>query len=353
MPALGRLLGVRVDPAPDRRLDALAPDDLAAAIRGAYAAWLERLAAERPLVLAVEDAHWADASMRRLAEDLLALSDRAAVLLAFTFRPDPASEAWPLRLRALADYPHRTVELPLGPLPEDAAVQILAGLLPGVLDEDARREIVGRSEGNPLYLEELLRALVEGGGLVRRRTWTLDADAARRLLPPALENLLVARIDSLPEGARRLAQLAAVVGRTFPVAVLEHVLGADAVARDLPVLLRAELARELRRFPQLECIFKHGLLREAALATMTPERLREAHGRIAHAFEEVFADGIAERLDQLARLYASSDELEKAHHYLLRAAARAEELDAPGQAADLRRRAERVAQRLAEREGVG
>ena len=279
LPALGRLLGVSLDPDEDTRLDALPADALALELRGAYRAWLETLLAEGPVVVAVEDVHWADPSTRELAEALLAVTDLAPLLVVLTLRPDPGSQGWQLRLRALAEYYHRTHELPLAPLTEATARELLRVLLPGALDDVAQAEIVARAEGNPLYIEELLRVLVEGGGLVRERTWTLDA-AAAQLLPPAIEPLLVSRIDRLDEGAGRVAQVAAVVGRAFHVRVVEQILGPDEVGGGaLPTLLRAEIVRELRRYPELECTFKHGLLQEAALATLTPERRRDSTGR--------------------------------------------------------------------------
>jgi class 3 adenylate cyclase len=349
LPGLARLLAIRLEPGVEARPGSLSPDELAAEIRAAYRAWVESLAAERPVVVALEDAHWADASTRELAEELLELTDRAPVLVAVTTRQDPASEGFRFRLRVLADYPHRTLELMLGPLSDEAAGRLLATMVPGVLDAGARREIVERAEGNPLYLEELLRALVEGGGLVRRRTWTLNHTAASELLPPAIENLLVARVDRLPEEARQLAQVAAVAGRSFPVRVLEHVVGTEQVERTLPILLRAEIVREVRRYPELECTFKHGLFQEAALSTLTAERRRDLHGRVARAFEDVFADSLEEHLEILAQLYARSNELERALEYLVRAAARAEEFDAGAQAVELRRRADKVKARLATR----
>jgi predicted ATPase len=327
-------------------LSPLSPDDLAAKLRRAYVEWIEQIAAERPLVLALEDMQWADASTRELAEELLALTDRAPVLIVFTSRLEPDSEGWRLRVHVLTDYSHRAVELPLGPLSDDAAAELLGTLLPGVLDDAARREIVARAEGNPLYLEELMRALVEGGGLVRKRTWTLDIGAASRLIPPALEGLLVSRIDALPGDARRVAQVAAVVGRTFSVETLEHVLDPDLVSRELQTLLRAEIVREQRRYPELECTFRHGLLQQAALSTLTPERLRELHGRVAAAIEEAHADSLDEYLELLAAHYGRSDQLEKALEYLTRAVERANELQADTQASELLDRARRVAQRL-------
>jgi predicted ATPase len=310
----------------------------------AYRDWLLELAARGPLVVAVEDVHWADASTCDLLGDLLELTDRAPLMLVLTSRPEPSSEGWRLRLRIHTEYAHRLTELALKPLSERAAREYLAMLLPD-LDDSVVRELVDRAEGNPYYLEELLRALVDGDGLVRKRTWTFTVDAAD-LLPPALENLLVARIDRLPQSARRAAQAAAAIGRTFSVRVLERLVPGDDLDAELAVLFRAEIVREVGRYPELECTFKHGLLQEAALSTVTPERRRELHGLVGSALEEVFADSLDEHLELLAYQFGRSDQLEKAFHYLMRAALRAEEFAAGPQADELRRRAAKVKARL-------
>lgn len=344
LPALGRLLSVKLEPELESRVRELPPEALAAELHRAYRTWVEALAGQGPVVLALEDVHYADRCTRELAEDLLTVTDRAPLLLVFTSRPDPSSEGSRLRLRVLADYAHRTDDVTLGPLSESAALAYLRVLMPG-LDDSARKTIADRAEGNPLYLEELLRALVDGGGLERHRTWTLTVKAAN-LLPPALENLLVARIDRLPEEARRLAQVAAVIGRTFPVRVLERVADRDDVEADLAVLFRADVVRELRRYPELECSFRHGLIQEAALSTMTAARLQELHGRVAAAIEELFAASLDDYLELIAHHYARSQNFPKALDYLERAGEKAAALDAGAQATVLWKRALKVAARM-------
>ena len=119
--------------------------------------------------------------------------------------------------------------------------------------------------------------------------------------------------------------------------VLEHVAG-EGSGDDLGQLLRAEIVRELRRYPELVCAFRHGLLQEAALSTLTPGRRRELYAAVATAFEELHADSLDDHLERLAHYHAQSGDITQAIAYLDRAAARADELGAGSRAAELRER---------------
>ena len=344
-PYLARLLHVELDPELDKRLRLADPQTLSSGIARAYRAWLEALAQSGPVVVALDDLQFADPSTRELAEELLDLTDRAPLLLALALRPEAGSEGWKLRLRVLADYLHRVVDVPLSPISREAAVELVDFLAPQALDDATKDDIVERAEGNPLYIEELLRSLREAGALERSRSWTLTV-SPDQLIPPNLQSLLVARIDQLPSGPRRLAQLAAVIGRNFPVPVLERLYDGNDLEADLAVLLRADVVRERRRYPELECSFKHRLLQEAALSTLTPERARRLHARVARAFEDLYSDATEEHLELLAHHYARSHDLSKALEYLERAGDKAAALNAKKQARDLWRRALKVAARL-------
>jgi class 3 adenylate cyclase len=347
LPFLALLLGIRLDPDAERELISLSADELAERTRSAYAAWVAELASHRPLAVAVDDLQWIDNPTRELAEALLGLTDRAPLLLALTLRPDPTSEAWKLRTRTSTEFTHRTVEVPLTPLNEASSRELVDAFLPpGVVGRRTRDEIVERAEGNPLYLEELLRALLAAGGTERLRTWTIQPGSVTDL-PPALEALLVARIDRLPSRPKRLAQVAAVIGRTFPVWVLERVESTDSTEEGLPVLLRSGIVRELRRYPELECTFGHGLLQEAALSTLTPSALRQLNGLVGEALEEHYADRPEEMAERLAFHFYRSDEPARALRYLELAADRAGE---PAQAEELWARAAKLATRLGDEE---
>jgi class 3 adenylate cyclase len=308
LPSLGRLMRLR--------MDASEESESALPVQGAYIRWLEALALERPVVVALEDVHWADGATRELAEAVLDLSERAPVALFLTAEAAPGSEGASLRLRALSQHAHRTTEVALAPLADEAADDLLAGILGAEADIVMRQRLLREAEGNPLYLEELARALFEGAIQPRGRTWTISVRAT--LLPPALENLLVARIDRLPEGARRFAQIAAAIGRTFPIAILEAVAGTDA-GDNLTALLRAEIVRDVHRYPVFECAFTHGLLQDAALAALTPARKRELYARIASAYELLYPETIDDHVERLAHYYAQAGDLPRALEYAERA----------------------------------
>ncbi len=285
----------------------------------AYLRWLEALGAEQPVILVLEDIQWADVPTRELAEAVLELTDRAGLALVLTDEPIAGSEGAALRLRALGDYSHRATELTLGPLTDEAAEQLLTGMLGAGVEAAVCERLVREAEGNPLYLEELARAFQEGSLESRGRTWTITMRSPE-LLPPTLENLLIARIDRLATEPRKLAQIAAAIGRTFPVDVVARVVGED-VAEPLAALFRTEIVREVRRYPDFECAFTHGLVQEAALSTLTAAGRRDLYARVAAAFEEVRAESLEDHSERLAHYHAQAGNLTRALEYAERARA--------------------------------
>jgi class 3 adenylate cyclase len=319
------------------------PDTFGAALRQAYAAWLSGLCRDGPVVLAIHDIHWADHGTLELMERLLQLLDDRPLMIAATSRAAPEGNDQRLRQRA-REHRDRLFELTLGPLTEAEADELLSRLVPGELAPEARREVVAVAEGNPLYLEQLLRSLLESGGLAARRTWALTVPAAQ--LPTGLESLLVARIAALPRDARRVAQVGAVLGRTFAPTVLALVAGVENLERNLTRLLRANIIREVRPLPSREFEFTHGLLQEGALSTLTRARRRELYRLVAVAYEQTFADSLDDQLERCAFYWARGGDLARALDYLERAANQATSLRAHTQAADLWSRAASLAERI-------
>ena len=334
-PYLARLLGLRPDPGEDDHLEHLPHDELGAELRRAYLRWVESIARRGAVAVALDDLHWADASTCALIEGLLELTDRVPLLLVGTIRPDPECRGWALRVKVHAEFPHRAVELPLGPLSAEHASTLLEQLPRSAeVDASSRALIVATAEGNPLYLEELLTGFADGAAEKRGTTWAPTV-THRGLLTPTLENLMVSQIDRLEPSARQLTQVAAVIGRRFPRRVLEHVAADRDLTEELTELLRAGVVREARRYPETEYVFRHGLLRQAALSTITPPARRTLYGEVARAIETLYAASLDDHLEVLAQYFRRSNDLPKALEYLERAAERAIALDALGDAREL------------------
>jgi class 3 adenylate cyclase len=352
LPYLARVLSLRLDAADEQTLARQSPADLARKLHLAYRAWLLSLAERGPVVAVIEDLHWADPQSCQLLEELLELVDRAPLLFVLTLRIESASAGWQVRMKALSDHPRRTTEFPLGPLNRDDSRRLLQGVSRSAeLAAPDLELIAAAAEGNPLYLEELLNAVLDSATALTDHPWGQSV-IRPRMLTPTLESLLLARIDTLSESGRRLAQLAAVIGRTFPVKVLEHIADVEDVDQVLTSIVRADIIRELRRYPDLEYSFRHGLLWQACLSTLPEARRRRLHGSVATAFESLFRDTLDNHLEIIAHHFARSDNLRKALVYLERAGARAAALDASQRAEELWTKALRVADDLGDAEAT-
>jgi predicted ATPase/class 3 adenylate cyclase len=290
---------------------------------------VEALATRQPLVLAVEDIHWADAASVELLTILLELTDFAPLLVLVTSRPDTDGRAWELRFHAQRNYPHRLTEIALAPLAPADTEQLTGNLLHvRDLPERLARQILDRSEGNPFFLEEILRTLIERGTLAREGDRWIAREAPERIaMPDTLRGVIAARIDALPSTAKIVLQRASVVGRFFGYRVLQSLgNGADGLDRALALLLRGELIREWARLPEREYLFKHALTQEAAYASLLGEERRRLHRQVAEHLERSLEGVSEEHSAFLAHHWLRAEDWERALHYTLLAAERARRL---------------------------
>jgi predicted ATPase len=291
-------------------------------------ALVEALATRQPAVLAFEDVHWADPASVELLTVLLELTDVVPLMLLITCRPDAEGRSWDLRFHAQRNYPHRLTEILIGPLDAAHAVTLAGNLLHiADLPEQLGRQILARSEGNPFFLEEILRTLIDRGVLQRQGDrWTAAPDLDRMVLPDTLRGLLAARIDRLPGAAKGVLQRAAVVGRFFRYDVRALSVPDEDLDRALAHLLRTELIREWTRLPEREYLFKHALTQEAAYASVVGAHRRRLHRKVAEHLEQSLGDSVEEQSAILGHHWLHALDPEKALHYALQAAERARRL---------------------------
>ena len=337
LPYLAQVLGVKLEREVEARLRALDDETLKRRIFSSLADYFARVADEQPTVLAFEDFHWADPSTLEVLESLLAVTDRAPLLLLWLARVERDQGWWQIKLRAETDYAHRYIEMQLKPLTPGEQNQLVDNMLEVAdLPGATRRLILDRSEGNPFYLEEIVRSLIDQGALVyENRHWRATQELAGVQIPDTLQGVLLARIDRLSEDVRRTLQVASVIGKSFLYRLLEAIAEAGRqLDAHLSQLQRADLVREKARRPDLEYIFKHSLTQEAAYNSLLVERRREFHRKVAAALESLFADRKEEFYGLLAHHFGMGGESEKAIEYANRAGDRARELFAYPEAID-------------------
>jgi predicted ATPase/class 3 adenylate cyclase len=288
-----------------------------------------------PYVLVMEDLHWADSATLELIAQVATLSSFEPLLIVCVLRPDRRAPSWQLVDRLQASLGSAFERIDLEPLDASASRELLENLLQiEDLPELIRGQILERSEGNPFYLEEVLRSLIDAGQVVKvAGHWRATSAIVEAKIPETLAGVLSSRIDRLPEATKRVAQTAAVIGRVFQHRVLETVCLAappqervEHVEPHIATLSYEQLVRERARDPEREYIFKHALTCEAAYGLLLRSRRKDLHARAGAALETLFADRRDEFAGMLAHHFAEADDLDKALAYSLKAAANARRL---------------------------
>ena len=203
-------------------------------------------------------------------------------------------------------------------------LQVLLGNDPSLVP--LKQLLIARTEGNPFFLEESVRTLVETGVLGGERgAYRLDAALQSLQVPATVQAVLAARIDRLPPEEKRLLQTAAVIGNEIPLPLLQTIaeLPEEALHRGLAHLQAAEFLYETRLFPEQEYTFKHALTHEVAYSSLLQERRRVLHARIVEALEALAPDRVAEQVERLAHHALRGEVWDKAVTYCQQAGARA------------------------------
>ncbi len=291
------------------------------------------------VALIMDDVHWSDPASVELLLHLFQLADEAPMLILCAFRPERQAPCWKLKQTAESDYPHRYTEIALQPLTDQDSDTLVDSLLTiSDLPPELRKMILAKSDGNPFFVEEVVRTLIDRGAVVRDESgmrWHAATNVEDIEIPDGLQALLLSRIDRLDEEARRTLQLASVIGRSFYYQVLKLISeGNEALDKQLTTLQRVELIREATRLPELEYIFKHELTREAAYNSILRRRRRQFHRNVGEAIEDLFPEQLEEEAHKLAIHFLEARDNEKALKYFTNAGDKAGRLYANDEALD-------------------
>jgi predicted ATPase len=275
---------------------------------------LKALARQRPVVVLFEDVHWIDPSSRELLDVLVERVPRLPVLLLVTFRPE-FQPPW-------TGQAHVTV-LVLNRLDRREGATLVRRVGGAkALTDDVVAEIVKRTDGVPLFVEELTKAVLEGGDT---RTPFSRAGATAPQVPAPLHASLMARLDRLGSAAKEVAQVGATLGREFSYELLAAVAQRNAAQLDaaLDQLVVAGLAFRRGAPPQATFLFKHALVQDAAYSTLLRAKRQELHGRVAHVLEKQWPETAETQPELLAQHCAHAGLVERAIAYYTRAGERA------------------------------
>ena len=308
LPFYHNLLSLKVD---DSKFNSLNPEGRKFGTFEAVKSLLLALSQQKPLVVFLEDVHWMD----KISEEFFTYLSRCIhghpVMMLSAYRPE-VTPPW-------AQGAHYQ-KLGLETLGLNSSIRLVMNLLGGLkLDPDLEGKIAEKAGGNPFFMEEIVRELLERGDLVREENRYICRRPLDQIeIPSTIQGIIAARMDRLSEDLKRTTQVASVIGRDFAYKILKSVMELGEELRGhLTNLVGLELLYEKTLYPELEYIFKHSLTQDVAYESLLKQRRQEIHGRIARAIEELYAEKLEPHYEILAHHWELSGNPEKAIEYLI------------------------------------
>ncbi len=344
-PLLARFLEIPLVTSQLDRIKDLTAEALRRGMVETYREYVRLRATEKALVLVWEDLHWADPSSLNLLQTVLPLAREVPLLVLLVFRPEEGPMlVWHRQHATSAGEQYQVIEL--DPLSHAESGQLAQSLLRiDNLPGETRDLILQKAEGNPFFLEELLRSLIDAGFVVLRAEGAVAARPVRDLdVPDTLQGVIASRIDHLPPEHKRTLQTASVIGRVFQERVLGHLLERESFNVELEQTLTGLRRREFVRLRasegagaigaplDSEYIFKHVLTQAVTYNSLLIARRRALHQLAGEAIETLFPDSLDELSATLAYHFERAESPEKAIEYLVRAATRAKAIYANAEA---------------------
>ncbi len=323
-PYLGYLLGVQLEP----EMAAQVKQNEGAALKAMYSEATKRfllaMARTTPTIIICEDIHWADASSVELSLQFLPIIAQAPLMTVLVTRPDIESSGWRMVTQADTMPGVGAIRLYLAPLPENDSRKLVSNLL-GIesLPESIRQPVLTKAEGNPFFVEEVIRMMIDRHGLIRRNShWETTSDFQTIEIPDTLQGVLAARIDRLPETVKRALQIASVIGRTFEVELLAQIVSKEeraALPGRLETLESSGLIRQVENAVTERYYFRHALLQDSAYESLLKQDRKQLHLAIGQAIERLYADRLDDFAVLLSTHYANAGDADKTFEYATRA----------------------------------
>lgn len=276
----------------------------------------------RPTVFVIEDLHWADASSFKLLESLYRLTERYGIVFINVFRPGYLGNEYRGFAELAENLNGHFLEIVIQPLSDGDSKALINNMLEiSWLPYSLKTQIIERTGGNPFFVEEVVRSLIDGGALVRKTVGFEVTDKIDSVvIPQTITGVLMARVDRLEESTRELVKVASVIGRSFLDRILRDIADAiEDIDDRLAYLKDIQLIRERTRMREVEYLFNHALAQEAVYESILIQQRKALHLRVARSIEKTFKQRIHEFYGMLAYHYSKGEDLEKAEEYLIKA----------------------------------
>ena len=321
-PFIATLMGMKLTGKHAERVKGIEGEALEKLILKNFRDLLTRLAIQKPLAIVIEDLHWIDISSLELLLSFFRLLTDNRILFINVFRPDYEETGNRLWQTVHEEYGDYTIDIPLQALSGTQSDELVHNLLKiEGLPTAVRQQIIDRSEGNPFFIEEVIRSFIDEGMIeIRRGKFEVTSQIESVVVPNSIHDLLMERIDRLDEKTRTLVRNAAVIGRSFFYKILSEIATAtEDMEERLSYLESVQLIQEGERQEEIEYLFKHALAQEAAYESILLQQRKELHRSVANSIEKVFSERLHEFYGMLAMHYGKAEDWEKAEEFMLKA----------------------------------
>ena len=313
---------------PLQQMDAL---DIKFAIFKSIEWFFTELARHLPLVLVLEDLHYADISSVEVIQYLIESLCNTPIMLLILLRPEKRHPSANLPRIAQSSTKSEALEISIKNLNPGESDELVRNLLQREAVPEAILNMVRlRAEGNPFYIEAIVRDLLENDIITVKEGRPIEIlqDIDRSSIPETIQGMLVSRIDKLPPKLKRILQIAATIGPIFKYELIEHIVPDPELEANLQLLAELDIVFEFKTFPEIEYCFKNLLTQEAAYACMLHQKQRELHHEVADAIRNLYSARLDDHFEVLAIHYRIAQDYLEAYNFQVKSGLKAKKIHA-------------------------
>jgi predicted ATPase/class 3 adenylate cyclase len=321
-PFIATMMGYRIEGKAKERTKDIEGEALENLILKNLRDLISRAASIRPVVIVIEDAHWCDISSVIFLESLFKLAPKHRIMFVNVFRPGHKETGERIRKFLGENLKAHSLEIKIEPLEQKESEELIQNLLHQTnLPVEINNLIIERAAGNPFFIEEVIRSLIDEGLIeIKDNNFLLTKNIIYANIPESIDNVILSRIDRLDEKTKSLLKTASVIGRNFYFKVLEEAAETiEEMDNKLEYLKDVQLLNERKKKDEVEFLFKHALAQQATYESIVEKTRKELHFKIAGSIEKVFAGRIHEFYGMLALHYGKAGHQGKTEEYLIKA----------------------------------